>query len=56
MHAWCQAVRFALNENGGDDARWHGRLDQSFKPDMLTNPKAVLMIAFSQQAALSRRK
>jgi hypothetical protein len=44
MHAWCRAVRFALNENGGGfDARWHtGDWTNSLKPEMLTNPKAPL--------------
>jgi hypothetical protein len=44
MHAWCRAVRFALNEDGGGfDPRWHsGDWTQSLKPDMLTNPKAPL--------------
>lgn len=44
MHAWCRAVRFALNEDGGGfDSRWHtGDWTKSLKPDMLTSPKAPL--------------
>jgi hypothetical protein len=44
MHAWCRAVRFALNEDGGGfDPRWDtGDWTKSLKPEMLTNPKAPL--------------
>jgi hypothetical protein len=43
-HAWCRAIRFALNEDGrGFDPRWHtGDWTDSLKPDMLANPKAPL--------------